>query len=29
MVDVIVTGADTRAEMAAALRDFFGASVPA
>jgi cation diffusion facilitator CzcD-associated flavoprotein CzcO/acetyl esterase/lipase len=29
MVDVIVTGADTRADMAAALREFFGASVPA
>ena len=29
MVDVIISGAGVRAEMAEALRQFFGASVPA
>jgi cation diffusion facilitator CzcD-associated flavoprotein CzcO/acetyl esterase/lipase len=29
MVDVVISGAPVRAEMAAALREFFGASVPA
>jgi hypothetical protein len=29
MVDVILSGAPVRAEMADALRQFFGASVPA
>ena len=29
MVDLVLSGAPLRAEMAAALREFFGASVPA